>query len=594
MLTTRNLKGLPAYSYMRFSRPEQAQGDSIRRQTAGTQRFCEEEGLVLDETLCDEGISGYHGKNRIEGALGGFLRAFNSGLVPRNAVLIIESLDRLSREKARLSQAELLQLINAGLTVVTLLDRQVYSADTIDEYPHLLHGALAIAQRAHEESATKGRRVGEAWAAKRENLAKGRPSRQRFPAWLRWDPDKNKVVPVPERRKLLNWIFNRRAAGIGRRRIATELNDRGIEPWGIGKHRARGGWQESYLSKILSSRAVLGEFQPYRRIAGRRELAGEPVKGFYPQVVSYDLWHAAQPQGDLGERPPPGRPSSGNLFSGLVFDPLGGSMHVVRKGSTFDYLTTARAYRRTDRPVFNWRLDRFQAVIIPMIAGLDWDRVFADVKHEAELRRIRAELGEVQRSEQQLELKIERVAEAILAGELGAVSTHFREKARALTREQNSLQHNSARLKKDLADLERERRLAAAGGDRLREALKDLKNEGVRNRFRREIRTLIRKITLFPIGEVPGFPIKEIRESADALIVGNRGIVAKMRGQTCGAVRVEFCSGEELIAWVTNRPGDRNHQPPTVLAVHGLGYKKPDWLDVARRLGVDLSAAAAA
>jgi DNA invertase Pin-like site-specific DNA recombinase len=586
------LKGRPAYSYMRFSAPEQARGDSIRRQTAGTQRFCAEESLILDETLCDRGVSGFHGKNRTEGALGGFLRAFNTGLVPRDAVLIIESLDRLSREKTRLSQAELLQLINGGLTVVTLLDRQVYSADTIDEYPHLLHGALAIAQRAHEESATKARRVGEAWANKRQNLAAGRASRQRFPAWLRWDRDR--VVAIPERQELLNWIFTRRAAGVGRRRIVAELNQRGVEPWGIGKRKARGGWQESYITKILSSRAPLGEFQPHQKVEGKRIPVGDPIKGFYPQVVPAELWQAAQTTAEPGTRPVRGRPSAGNLFSGLLFDPLGAPMHVARKGSNCDYLVTALAYRRADRPTFSWRLAHFHEVVLPLIGGLDWSRVFADLKHDEALTRIRAALAEIRRAEKQLELKIERLTDAIMAGDLGAVSDHFRSRSQALTLERNQLQAQANQLKSDLAAVERARRLSVTGSDRIREAMKNLKDEALRERFRRELRTLISKITLYPDGDVPGFPTKEIRQTAAELLIGNRGIVAKLSGQVCGAVRVEFSSGVDLIVWVTYRPGDRVREPASVLAIRGLGYEKAEWLDVARKLGISREVADAA
>jgi len=592
MIKTPALRGRPAYSYMRFSAPEQARGDSIRRQTAGTQRFCAEEGLILDETLCDRGISGFRGKNRTEGALGGFLRAFNSGLVPRDAVLVIESLDRLSREKTRLSQAELLQLINGGLTVVTLLDRQVYSAETVDEYPHLLHGALAIAQRAHEESATKARRVGEAWANKRRNLAAGHPSRQRIPAWLRWE--RGRVVSVPERQELLNWIFSRRVAGVGRRRIVAELNERGVEPWGIGKRKARGGWQQSYLAKLLCSRALLGEFQPHQKVDGKRVPVGEPIIGFYPQVVPTELWQAAQGTVEPGVRPLRGRPSSGNLFSGLVFDPLGAPMHVARKGANWDYLVTALAYRRADRPTFSWRLSHFHEVIIPVIGGLDWSRVFADAKNDETMCRIRTEIAEVHRAEKQLELKIERLTDAIMAGDLGAVSDHFRARSQALTLERNQLRAKASQLKSDLAALERAQRASVTGGDRVREALKNLKDEALRERFRRELRTLISKITLYPDGDVPGFPTDEIRESAAELLTGNRGIFAKLTGHVCGAVRVEFCSGADLIFWVTYRPGDRVHDPATVLAVRGLGYEKADWLDVARKFGISQAAANAA
>lgn len=52
-----------AYSYVRFSSPEQMSGDSIRRQTALAVSHADEFSLVLDDrfTYRDYGISGFRG-----------------------------------------------------------------------------------------------------------------------------------------------------------------------------------------------------------------------------------------------------------------------------------------------------------------------------------------------------------------------------------------------------------------------------------------------------------------------------------------------------------------------------------------------------
>jgi hypothetical protein len=58
-----------AYSYIRFSSPEQAKGDSLRRQTAKTADWCEQNGIQLDASLSlrDLGVSAYRGKHRDDG-----------------------------------------------------------------------------------------------------------------------------------------------------------------------------------------------------------------------------------------------------------------------------------------------------------------------------------------------------------------------------------------------------------------------------------------------------------------------------------------------------------------------------------------------
>ncbi len=88
-----------AYSYVRFSTPEQAKGDSMRRQTAGSDAVAKEFGWTLDETLTlrDLGVSAFKAKNAKVGALAIFLKAVENKTVPAGSVLIVESLDRLTR-----------------------------------------------------------------------------------------------------------------------------------------------------------------------------------------------------------------------------------------------------------------------------------------------------------------------------------------------------------------------------------------------------------------------------------------------------------------------------------------------------------------
>jgi hypothetical protein len=91
---------MKAYVYSRFSSTEQRKGDSLRRQTERAAAWCEGKGIALDETIAysDLGVSGFRGKNRSEGALSLFLRACEQGRVKRGSFLILENLDRLSRE----------------------------------------------------------------------------------------------------------------------------------------------------------------------------------------------------------------------------------------------------------------------------------------------------------------------------------------------------------------------------------------------------------------------------------------------------------------------------------------------------------------
>ncbi len=49
------------YSYIRFSRPEQMRGASLRRQMEAADKWAAEHGMVIDESLTDLGLSAFRG-----------------------------------------------------------------------------------------------------------------------------------------------------------------------------------------------------------------------------------------------------------------------------------------------------------------------------------------------------------------------------------------------------------------------------------------------------------------------------------------------------------------------------------------------------
>src|SRR5215468_4736428 len=122
------------YSYVQFSTPEQAQGDSLRRQTQKTSQWCQKNGVTLDTsvTLHDLGKSAYtgeHRKNPDRHALAGFLKLIEAGKVPRGSYLVIENLDRLSREEEVPACHLLTGILMAGVRVVQLRPAELILTD---------------------------------------------------------------------------------------------------------------------------------------------------------------------------------------------------------------------------------------------------------------------------------------------------------------------------------------------------------------------------------------------------------------------------------------------------------------------------------
>ena len=175
-----------AFSYVRFSSAKQADGDSLRRQTEAAREYADRHGLELaDLTFRDLGVSAFRGKNAVEGALGAFLAAVEAGKVKPGDYLLVESLDRLSRDRIMAALNRFHDLLQSGVRVVTLQDSQEYNETSLDNLQGLIV-PLAIMSRANEESLTKSKRGRAAWKRKKQEAREtGKLTTRSVPAWIR-------------------------------------------------------------------------------------------------------------------------------------------------------------------------------------------------------------------------------------------------------------------------------------------------------------------------------------------------------------------------------------------------------------------------
>src|SRR5689334_14203980 len=90
-----------AYSYLRYSTAEQGRGDSARRQTEARDKWLSAHpGVPLDTSLrlADRGRSAFKRKNWDAYALAEFVKLVEADRVAPGSYLLVENLDRLSRE----------------------------------------------------------------------------------------------------------------------------------------------------------------------------------------------------------------------------------------------------------------------------------------------------------------------------------------------------------------------------------------------------------------------------------------------------------------------------------------------------------------
>lgn len=290
----------------------------------------------MDDTLRDLGRSAFKGRHAQFGALRAFLDLVEAGEVPQGSFLIVESLDRLSREAVLDAAARLFDLIRAGVTVVTLSDGQEYSQERLraDWTPLVI--SLAVMARAHDESRTKSQRISRAWEQKRRKAVEdGQAMTAICPGWLKLvgGPKSGRYEVIEDRAAIVRSIFEDTLAGMGRRSIAKRLNEQRVPTWGVGK-KAGSRWHDSYIQKILGNPAAFGRFEPLARLSGGSGNGHPPLDGYFPAVVDEQTFYAAQ-AASKSRGYAQGRTSTShrNLLRGLVrCSSCGSAMSLIDKG----------------------------------------------------------------------------------------------------------------------------------------------------------------------------------------------------------------------------------------------------------------------
>jgi DNA invertase Pin-like site-specific DNA recombinase len=350
-----------AYSYVRFSSKEQAKGASLVRQLEKSRAYAAAKGLTLDETMQDEGVAAYKGENVKTGHLGRFLGLVRNGTIKPGCVLIVENLDRLSRQAPLKAFTQFTEIIEAGVLVMTLTDGQTYSTESITENPMQLFGSLAVMIRANEESATKGKRVGDAWARKRGRAKQGEKMTQKLPYWVEYTgPDKKAYKLNAERAAVIRRIFKMTIAGNGVGSIERILNKEKVPPF-LNK-----SWAKSYLNRIVTSRTIIGEYQPMK--GGEKD--GPAIPNYYPAAVDEKTYLAAQAARAVRKLDNGGNTpghSHMNLFSHIVECGLcGGSVHYVTKDKKHDwrYLVCANSRNGVGCKCKAWRYSSFEKAVL--------------------------------------------------------------------------------------------------------------------------------------------------------------------------------------------------------------------------------------
>lgn len=562
------------YSYTRFSSGKQRHGDSIRRQVEAVEKWAKNApgGLSLDTSLRDEGVPGYMGRNAKVGALARFLKAIEEGLVAPGSVLVVENLDRLSRNEPLEGLDLLKTIIKAGVEIVTLHDNRRYTRENLSRDVVFLINALLILARGYEESDTKSKRLAASWQNKRRMVAKRQIVSSWIQPWLqvvgankignRMDFSEAKIVVVEERARVVRQIFKWAKGGWGYQRIARELRSSKVQPWG------RAGWTTTRIAKVIKNRAVVGEYQPCRYEGGaygKRVPDGAPILDYFPRLISDDDFENAQPTitGNTRGR----RGKWVRLLTGLLVDPDGRPMHVhANAGGKFPTYQTAENRMKSGEKPARWSMEHLDRCVIAACREINWNRLYSNDTTGQD--RLAGLLEEIAREEITIKRKMANAADAVLSE--GTFGDLMKTRVDQLEQKLTSLRNEKRKAQSQLEEL---RRASVAEPTFGQEVPSDL---SLRAKLRTELQTILERVQVWPDGRTPDSFWRPALDRAKEL-APPKSRQSISDGHVMGAIRLYFKNGQGFTAYCTFVRKGKNRRAEVIAVAKPLGMTESEW-----------------
>ncbi|WP_300464231.1 recombinase family protein [Desulfobacula sp.] len=489
-------------SYSRFSSAKQAKGDSLRRQTNVARKFADKHGLEFDETIIDRGFSGFKGDHVKKGALGRLLARIENGDIPVGSVIVVENIDRLSRQKVTDATSQFLDIIRSGINIHVTSQDFTFSKKNIDDNMGTFYVFTGEISRANQESKRKTELANAAWHNKRERAKDGKLMTSLVPMWLKVENDI--IEPIPERMKVVQQIFQLSEDGYGETAIVRHLNINKIKPWG------KGDWYRGYITKLFKNKSVYGEYTPSKLINGKRVPQKETIPNYYPVVISKEQFDRVQRIRSMRAKST-AKPGSKNrnLFTGLVKCPYCGGSLVInttgKKTGTYRSLVCTNLYFKTgkcNQPYASFNLKELEHAFLAYCKELD---LFAIINPDSDTNA----LIEGKRAEKQVitaQIDKKEIFFNTLYDQMGktpALADRFTEKMAQTDVEITGLNKELAQIESELFKLETQgadTRQHISDIKGLYEMLLDGDKEHIRHKLRHKIQLLVESIDVYPLG----------------------------------------------------------------------------------------------
>lgn len=478
----------PAISYLRISTPKQMHGSGISRQIENTRAYCERKNLELKEDLRDVGLSGYKGHNVSRGQLGEFIEGIREGTIDRNIVLVVESLDRLSRQNPLQAFSQFVEILNYGIELHTLADQQVYTKETVTENHSLLFISIGSMMRAHEESSIKSQRLESAWKRKREQTSEGKTLTRLVPGWISVD-EHNKMHLIPEHAETVRSIFKMSIEeNLGYLQITRHLNENidsypKITPTWKTKNTSE-TWGSSFVVKILNTPNVYGAIESKHGM----------IENYYPPVISKAEFNLNQEKQRNRLSKKRGRKGirQTNLFQGLIkCGCCGSNVKLAVKNPTGlnTLICIKKSESRTNCSMYNWNYDEFESSFLNFIDDLPIAEVFTNTNRQKQRIELQKELAGKSDHLKQLKTKLDRFMSIMMDDDDLKLVSEMKKLASNVLEEIQQVEFDVNQLEQKVSSFDTFK--PVANQKEIRSKLKDPQTKEVRQRLSRLIDDLV-------------------------------------------------------------------------------------------------------
>lgn len=282
------------FVYHRVSSEQQIDGSGIKRQAELLEQYITSRGILdqMDDQnpviLADPGLSAWKGHNITHGELGQWMEQVASGMWD-NSVLIVENLDRFSRQNPFQVLGYINSLVEHGISIHDVNMNMIINHQNSVMLPMVIMNA----QRAYDESKYKSMRIGAGWRKKRlAAIDAGTIITRKTPNWI--DVVEDRYV-LNDKARIVQEVFKLYLEGLGSPTIARHMTALG-DDWRMAPGRE---WRAEVVHKLLTNKRVTGtiflteivrDYNDYKN----ESTTNETEVDVYPAVISKEEFEIVQ------------------------------------------------------------------------------------------------------------------------------------------------------------------------------------------------------------------------------------------------------------------------------------------------------------